>query len=76
MEMVDDGGYGDAAPRIRDYLEGFEEVLSRVRATHCGRPASEVLSALEAEAAAVGVEVWREVAADAARVISECDPRG
>jgi len=75
MAIVDDGGYGESAPKIRHYLERFEVVLDRVRTTHCGRPTNEVMIALEMEAAAEGIEVWKEILEDAARVISESDSK-
>ncbi|MEV7623720.1 hypothetical protein [Actinoplanes sp. NPDC089786] len=73
MGTAEGDGYGDAMPQVRDHVAKFKTVLGRVRTTHRGRPQSEVLSALEAEAAAEGIEVWREVAEEAARLISNSE---
>ncbi|MDN3357331.1 hypothetical protein [Actinomadura sp. DC4] len=71
MEMASTGGYGEAMPKIQEYLEKYRTALEGVRATHRGRPISEVRRALAQALDVEGVEVWNEVAEDAARLISE-----
>ncbi len=65
------GGYDEAVPQVREYLEKYQRALEVVRETHRGRPIGEVRQALSEAFEAEGLEVWNEVAEDAARRISE-----
>ncbi|MBL7500244.1 hypothetical protein [Frankia nepalensis] len=71
MEMASDGRYGDAVPQIRDHLERYQRALDGVKFSHRGRPIDEVRRALASAFQAEGIEVWKEVAEDAVRLISE-----
>ncbi|GII56254.1 hypothetical protein Pth03_46430 [Planotetraspora thailandica] len=71
METSGAGGYDKFVPYVRERVEKYLRALDGVRATHRGRPVSEVRSALDKAFEAEDLEVWNEVRDDAARVISE-----
>ncbi|MER6315626.1 hypothetical protein ABT237_17870 [Streptomyces sp. NPDC001581] len=57
-------------PQVQRYLEKYQRALEVVRTAHRGQPIEEVRSALAEAFEAEGLEVWSEVAEDAARLIS------
>lgn len=68
--MADPGGYDADMPIVEQHLEKYQRALASVRRTHRGRPVTEVREALAEAFEAEGIQVWDEVADDAARLIS------
>ncbi|MFD8204150.1 hypothetical protein [Streptomyces sp. NPDC059701] len=69
--MTDASDYERAIPWLRDQAMRYEKALTEVRATHVGRPASEVKKALLAAGERNGVQIANEVAQDAAERIAD-----
>ncbi len=68
--MADPNAYDEAMPHIQEHLEKYQRALSSVRLTYHGRPVEEVREALTAAFEAEGLNIWTEVADDAARLIA------
>ncbi|GAB3676283.1 hypothetical protein GCM10027589_46410 [Actinocorallia lasiicapitis] len=68
--MDGSSGYDESMPQVEEHVEKYQRALARVRATHRGRPVEDVRDALSAAFREEGVDVWAEVADDAARLIA------
>ncbi|MGI5524760.1 hypothetical protein ACQEUX_28030 [Micromonospora sp. CA-259024] len=68
--MSEPSEYDQSMPAVQANLAKFERAWARVRVTHGGRPVEEVRVALAQAFNEEGVEVWSDVADEAARTIS------
>lgn len=68
--MIRSENYAEDMPIVHERLLKYERALASVRQTHRGCSEVDVRAALDVAFEEEGVEVWSEVADDAARTIA------